>query len=344
MNVRDIPIVSLMLSEWQVWREEREQPTYNLALLPLDASELPAYPINMWPSLMVPHGTLDDVGVPYNRSTKKYPAAYHPTTIAQYALANWNAYLTTRNEKHKKAFMIQAHWLVAHESRLIDDMGGWPIPFPEPDYNAPPSWLSAMTQGEGISILIRAYRLTGEDIFLQVAHRAIRTFGRDIRDGGVTTAIGDNGIFFEEVAVYPTTHILNGFLFALFGLYDYAALTEDAGVKELIQCSHTTLHTLFDKFDTGYWTHYDLLSERMATLFYHSLHILQLKVIARYMSCKHCETAAERWEAYQRSCMSHLHYFLVRFVIRFRRGFRRILMHKLSKKWNQARFILHFDR
>jgi hypothetical protein len=326
MIVRNSPIISLILSEWRVWLEEQSQSSYSLASLSQADPALPPYPLDMWPSLSLPHGDLDEAGVPYNRATKKYPAAYQPTTIAQYALASWNAYLTTSDEKHKQAFMIQAYWLVAHESRLIDDMGGWPIPFPQPEYDAPASWLSAMTQGEGISVLVRAYRLTGEDIFLQVAHRAIRTFKRDIREGGVTTTIGDNGIFLEEVAVYPATHILNGFLFALFGLYDYTALTDDVQVKELIQRGHATLHTLFDKFDMGYWSHYDLLSGRLATLFYHSLHILQLKVLARYMTCDHCATVALRWEAYQCNCISRLRYLMMSRIVRARRGLRRGLL------------------
>src|SRR5579859_4369629 len=96
---RTLPVVNFFVSEWQAWREEQTKPGYRLASIPSDASKLFPYPIDMWPLLALPHGTLDETGVPYNAPTRVYPAAYHPTTIAQYALAQWNAYLATGDEK-----------------------------------------------------------------------------------------------------------------------------------------------------------------------------------------------------------------------------------------------------
>lgn len=332
-----LPLISFIASEWQAWREEQTQPCYRLASLPHDASKLPPYPLDMKPLLALPLGTLDEAGVPYNAATKKYPAAYHPTTIAQYALAHWNTYLATGDEKHGQAFMIQAHWLVAHEARLVNDESSWFLPFSMPDYYAIGPCLSAMTQGEVISVLIRAYRLTSEEIFLQVARRATRTFERDIRDGGVSASIGENDIFFEEIAVYPAAHILNGYLFALFGLYDYVALTRDPNIDALIQLSLATLHTLIDKFDTGYWSHYDLLFRHLAPSFYHSLHIVQLEALARYSGCQHCAALAARWRKYQHSLICQLRYFIASRVARYRRGLRRLgirdaILHILGAK------------
>src|SRR5260221_8770017 len=105
-----LPIIRFFISEWQVWRKEREEPSFGLAPMPQDTSALPPYPLDMWFPLALPHGNLDEVGVPYNAPTEIYPATYHPTTIAQYALANWNAYLATGDEKQREAFMIQARW------------------------------------------------------------------------------------------------------------------------------------------------------------------------------------------------------------------------------------------
>ena len=109
------------------------------------------------------------------------------------------------------------------------------MPFSVSDYNASAPWLSALTQGNAVSVLVRAYRLTHEEVFLQVARRAMRTFELDIRDGGVSTSIGEDGVFFEEFAVYPASHVLNGYILALFGLYDYADLTGDTRVAALIR-------------------------------------------------------------------------------------------------------------
>lgn len=321
---RALPLIGFTISEWQAWHEEQAQRCFSLAPMPQDASELPPYPIDMWPRLALPYGPLDEAGVPYARATKTYPAGHYATTIAQYALANWNTYLATGDARHKQAFMIQADWLVVNESRLSKDASGWPFTFPLHDYYALAPWLSGLTQGNGISVLVRAYRLTGEDVFLQVARRAVRTFELDIRDGGVSTSIGDDGVFFEEVAAYPAAHILNGYIYALFGLYDYVALTRDAQIATLIQDSLTTMHSLINEFDMGYWSRYDLLHRHPAPRFYHALHVTMLDALARYSGCEHCAALATRWAEYQHSFRCRFSYFIVSRIVRYHRGLRRL--------------------
>lgn len=303
------PLRSLM-SIYHNWSEEQKVPRYGRNEVQEDGNQLSCYPLDMSPSLALPRGTLDDTGVPYNAPTKEYPAAYHPTTIAEYALAHWNSYLATGHEKHKRAFMTQAYWLVEHELCFEDGRGGWLIPFSVPEYFVSEPWLSAMTQGECISVLVRAYQLSGEKAFLRSTQRAIRTFELDIRDGGVCTYIENKGIFFEEVAAYPAAHILNGYFFALFGLYDYVTLTNDPGIVELIKSSLITLYKLINEYDTGYWSLYGLLHRNMATQFYHSLHVSQLEVLAHLSSCEHFAIIATRWTRYQQSGICQLRYFI----------------------------------
>lgn len=272
--------------------------------------DLLPYPIDMYPLLVSPPGTLDETGVLYNAPSCINPATYHPTDIAQYALAHWDAYLTNGENEHKEAFMTQARWLLAHELHLTDDASGWPIPFPSHAYHASQPWLSALTQGTVISVLVRAYQLTSEGAFLRTVRRAVRTFELDILDGGVNAPIGDNGVFFEEVAVYPAAHILSGYMLALFGLYDYVALTEDSNVEALIERSVSTLHTLLDAFDTGYWTRYDLLHKHLAPWFYHSLHVTLLEVLTRYSGCEHCVALVAHWGGYQHHLGCRLRYLI----------------------------------
>lgn len=279
--------------------------------------ELLAYPIDMSPILDLTSSTLDEAGVPYKAPAGAIPAIYHPTSIAQFALAHWNAYLTNGRSEHTIAFLAQARWLLAHESRLSTDTGGWPIPFASRDNHAPGPWLSALAQGSAISVLVRAYQLTGEDSLLQAAHRAARTFELDILDSGVSTLIGEKGVFFEEVAVYPAAHILSGYILALFGLYDYLTFSKNNEIEALIQRSVTTLHMLIEAFDTGYWTRYDLLHRRLASWFYHSLHVTLLEALANYSGCEHCAALAKRWAYYQRHFRYRLRYLLTSLITTF---------------------------
>src|ERR1700757_1142605 len=100
MTMRALPLIGYIVSEWQLWHAERTASCYALAPMSKDSSELLPYAIDMWPVLSLPFGVLDEAGVPYTRATTMFPAGYHPTDIAQYALAHWNAYLSTGDEKH----------------------------------------------------------------------------------------------------------------------------------------------------------------------------------------------------------------------------------------------------
>ncbi len=175
-------------------------------------SELPEYPLDMSHFFSGEYRNLNPIEALCDADAR----AYCPTIVARDALVHWNQYLATNEEMHRHEFLIRAHWLVEHEVHIAKDAGGWPMSSLHPDIRA--RWLSSLMQGWGISVLVRAYLLTSEKVFLEVVRRVVRTFERDILDGGVSTPVGKEGIFFEEVAVYPATHRLKGFIFGLFGL------------------------------------------------------------------------------------------------------------------------------
>jgi glycosyltransferase involved in cell wall biosynthesis len=267
--------------------------------------ELIPYPIEMSSFLTMLYAPLDGASILSNLNQTQN----HPTTIAQYALVHWNKYCTTNDEDHSVAFLKQAYLLVAQETP-IGDASGWPISFYSPVVHNDIACLSALTQGLGISVLVRAYQISHEDVFLELAHRIVRTFEKDILDGGVSAPIGVDGIFFEEVAVYPATHALSGFIFALLGLYDYAELTGDSKLESLIHQSHGTLHDFLCEFDLGYWTCLDLLHRHLSSHSELALQASLLGAFAKYSGCEHCSTFALRWKNYQYRFWSHVHHLV----------------------------------
>src|SRR5437588_964171 len=269
-----------------------------------DSFEMPAYPMDMSVFLALTDCTFETEDEPCQGS----PKVYDVSTIAQYALAYWNRYLISREEHDRSVFLAQAKWLVKHEVRIDDDAGGWPISMVHPDVGSGGSWLSALVQGCALSVLIRAYKLTGNDRFLNVAQRVARTFERDILDGGVSAPIGENGIFFEEVAVYPAVHRLSGSIFALLGLNDYVALCDDPQIEQLIQCSHMTMHRLLDEFDVGFWISTDLLHRHLASPAHFAFQIELLGTLATYTVCESCSTVVARWKRYEHSVGCYLRY------------------------------------
>ena len=256
-----------------------------------------AYPVDILPFLKR-DGTTETLGTSHDMTAGICALNDHPDEIAVQALMHWHAYRNYAMDDDKTLFLRLALWLLEHETRFTDGTGGWLVAW-QIELDTPYHlMLSARVQGTCISVLTRAYQLTGQDRFLQAAWRAVGTCNHDILDGGINTPIGDHGFFFEEVGAYPATHTLSGCLLALFGLYDYFALTGDRRVDELIVCGLTGLHDLIDAFDTGYWTYTDLLQKRLASRSQHALHILLFQALAHYSACEQYAMLATRWARY----------------------------------------------
>lgn len=73
--------------------------------------------------------------------------------------------------------------------------------------------------------------------------------------------------------------VLNGWMFALMGVRDYALLTGDATVMSTAERLAADLARALPRFDTGYWSLYDLAGD-VASPFYHDLHVAQLEALA----------------------------------------------------------------
>ena len=279
----------------------------------VNPAELPPYPLDIALYFKGNHSKLDLLAA----SNDANPGGCYSTTVAVDALAHWNQYLAANEEMNRQEFLLCAYWLVENEVRIAKEAGGWPIlPF-HPDINIRGPWLSALMQGCGISVLARAYLLTTDEVFLGVLRRAVSTFELDILDGGVCTPIGNDGVFFEEIAVYPAAHRLIGFIVGLFGLYDYLELTADSQIEALICRSHRTLHDLLCEFDVGFWTRSDLLHRRLASPRDLALQARLLEALAIYSDCEECAKLAKRWKCYQSLTVSRLRYLCTSACISF---------------------------
>jgi glycosyltransferase involved in cell wall biosynthesis len=265
-------------------------------------SALSWYPLDICPDPVTPEQELDSL----EKLMRESMVEKHPTVTAQQALVCWNQYLASGHEDHRKVFLAQARSLMEREVRFAEDVGGWPISYPGADNGE--FCLSASTQGSCISVLMRAYQISQEREFSEVAERAVQSFTKDILDGGVQAPLGENGVCFEDVAVYPASHVLSGFIVALFGLYDYAAITGDTQIQELFKRGLATMCRLLSEFDTGYWAHADLLSRRLATPAQLSLQGKLLEALARRSNCEQCSATAVRWKGYTRMFTARLRY------------------------------------
>jgi hypothetical protein len=220
-------------------------------------------------------------------------------------LGNYNAWRRTADPQRKKKFFLVADWLLAHLEPNAKGVSVWNHRFDweyRDTLRAP--WYSALAQGQGISLLVRAHRESGDERYLNAACAAFECFQRPIEEGGVAFTDESADLWFEEYIVSPPTHILNGFIWALWGVYDYALATKESRAQELFARGVRTLLHNLDRYDLGFWSLYEQSGTRLpmvASKFYHRLHIVQLRVMHRLTGEQKFASVADRWEIYIRS-------------------------------------------
>lgn len=209
--------------------------------------------------------------------------------VFQYGLAAYDLFLLTHDEVYKKKLMACADWALENQQ----EDGSW-ITFA---YKQPHAPYSAMAQGEGISMLIRATIAIGETKYMDAIHKAKDFMLKPIGKGGTTEYQGENVIFYEAT---NSPVILNGWIFSLWGLFDYCKFVNDIETKEVLSKSLETLKKMLSIFDTKYWSKYDA-GKRICSPFYHRLHIAQLNVMYDIFGDDIYKNYAEKWERYLES-------------------------------------------
>ena len=226
-----------------------------------------------------------------------YTANYHyyPVNIAQYALGNFEMYLDTKSKHYKDAFLKQADWLVSSIRIKQGGFGVWEHNFVLPYYSFKVPWVHGMAQGLAISALLRANQLTNDNAYLETAKKAYGVFGKNMEEGGVRYVDENGNIWLEEYSVSPPPHILNGFIFALFGVHDFYSATKNEKVLDLWKAGVQTVEKKLNLYDLGYWSLYNLVHQHPATKPYHALHVKQLKVLYELSGKTTFREYAEKW-------------------------------------------------
>ena len=247
-------------------------------------------------------GPFDAAGVPLLNYMGRIGQQYNPIAISQYGLGNYNLYKQTGDAAHADKFLKAADWLVAN---LKPNTFGIPVWYHEFDWpyrellKAP--WYSGLAQGQGISLLVRASLVTGQERYGEAASAAFLALTKDIKEGGVTIVDSDGFFWIEEYLVDPPSHILNGFIWALWGVLDYARWRDDADARRVFERSVATIKENLAKYDTGYWSLYEWPVGKVsmvASSYYHRLHITQLRVMHKLTNQPVFLEYAERWENY----------------------------------------------
>lgn len=237
-------------------------------------------------------------------------ASANPVSIAQVGLGAW------------QLAAVDPAWLDIAEAAAVwvagdlDDRGRLAYLFPMPHtFALDPPWYSAMAQGEAASLLVRVAHSTGSPGLLDAAARAI---GPLLDESSGLVVSTPQGPVLQEYPTTPPAHALNGWIFALWGLYDagLAVRGDGAAVRDAFAAGATALARRLPLYHMRLgWSRYDLFPHRVtnaASPFYHRLHVEQLRALAR-LAPDHRAFAetAERWQTAARSPLP-LGYGLVR--------------------------------
>lgn len=216
-------------------------------------------------------------------------------TVAQAALGFWD--LRLEGHDVDEPFLRLADWLLQRAEPFPGGGVVWTVGRPQAKYGLAPGWASAMGQGQAASALLRAHALTGRDAYLDAARAALPALATPVAHGGLQNEL-DGAVVLEE---YPTTHpsaILNGWIFALFGLHELATVADVPGARTLFERSAAGLVELLPRYDIGWWSLYSLRDHGRRDLskpFYQRLHPVLLDGLGLIRPDPLLTEYADRW-------------------------------------------------
>lgn len=269
----------------------------------LGDEELDHYPIDMRP--VAPHleagagadPPFDPDGVVWvdhwqvDPETGEKPRVYNPVTTTQYALGKYEQYMHSE-ETTLAAFFTQADWL--RDSMTADGRLEYEYSYGARDLEAP--WISAMAQGEAISVLVRAWRASGDESYLDAALLAYEPLRIPVADGGAIVTDGGE-LWLEEYPGTPPSHVFNGHVFAAFGIRDLYLATGEKEYGEAWLLAADTLAAHLHEYEHDGWLRYDLSPGDLARAYYYELQLDQVRAMAALTGDARFEEAAERWAA-----------------------------------------------
>jgi heparosan-N-sulfate-glucuronate 5-epimerase len=226
-------------------------------------------------------------------------AALPAIQLIQLALGWWERYVNGDATAKERFLALCA----AIEGRAVAAPGGllWPVNVAVPKYRLAPGWTSALPQGQAASVLVRAHLVTGDERYAELARRA----GEPLLGGAGSALVTETtrGPVLEEAPTRPPAHILNGWMSALWGLWDLRLGLDDRQAGAAFDAGMECLRAFLPSYDTGWWTLYSLYPhpvDDLAKPIYHRFHITQLEVFHRLTGHRDLEETRSRWIRYDR--------------------------------------------
>lgn len=162
-----------------------------------------------------------------------------------------------------------------------------------------PPWYSSMAQGMALNFFTRLYEITKNPKYETLA---VETFNSLLlfrgRSSPWISTVENNELWFEEYPEEPPNHVLNGFIFTIFGLYDYWRVFKTPLSDSLLRGAVNTLEKRVNDFRMpGAYNHYCLGHRHPSGEKYHRIHIDTLLKMNRITGLSTFAAAAKDFES-----------------------------------------------
>jgi hypothetical protein len=248
--------------------------------------------------------TVEGYYVDYRPKIDSYAA--HPeehlyaADIAQLALGWWERLLAADRTAEEPFLALCGD--LEREAEVASGALLWPYRTPVAKYGPRDLWYSAMAQGQAASVFVRAFRRTGDERYADLAQRSLLPL---LEPGptGMVASTADGPALEEYGPSDVPSHILNGWIFALWGVRDVAMALADPRAAALEGATTACLAHTLQRYDTGWWSKYSLYPHVIPDLakpFYHRLHVTQLEILHRLTGLRVFGDTAARWRSFDR--------------------------------------------
>lgn len=217
-----------------------------------------------------------------------------PIGVIQAGLALHDQLLNDPSQSERAEILRnQLNWLASSAIWLPDSIPVWPCFWDAGEYGLEGPWISAMTQGQAISLLTRGASYFEDPAYLRLAGRALAS----LRDPSlpITRRTTEGEILFEEFPSAPPSLVLNGALCTWLGVWDYWRATGDPEARDFAIRSLGAMDRRIGDYELGDWTRYDLIKTRPVSPTYQEIHATLAEAVHSITGEASWEDRARRW-------------------------------------------------
>ena len=224
------------------------------------------------PVELAKHLKFDKNKVPIGRLDVKLKH-HNPLFSCYYGLVCFNSYNHTTQQENLDEFLNQVDFLNRYG---IENSNGFWLPYLEdlPKFELKAPWFAGITQALAISVFIRAYVQTDQEIYRQRAIQLYRPLFIPVEEGGFLKNTLEGYLWIEEYPSRQPTYVLNGFVFIMIALVEYFHEVEHTIlVKErLDKCMETFFNSLHH-YTFGAYTKYSRKGRTFSNIEYQGLYV-----------------------------------------------------------------------